>query len=76
MKRRLQLNTTQLQAQCDVFNANIKVGDDVIVKRDFSGDVKTVTVTEAQILSGHSAVVWLKDVSGCYLIDRVRKVTS
>ncbi len=27
--------------------------------------------SDAQVLSGHSAVIWLENVSGCYLLDRV-----
>ncbi len=30
-----------------------------------------MTRSDAQILSGHSAVIWLENVSGRYLLDRV-----
>ncbi|MDP1611680.1 MAG: hypothetical protein Q8M11_11530, partial [Sulfuritalea sp.] len=32
---------------------------------------RTKTRSDAQVLSGHSAVIWLENVSGCYLLDRV-----
>lgn len=65
-------NLQQLQAECDAFNAKLPVGASVFVKLDSVDEpFKTVTRSEAQVLSGHSAVIWLKDVSGCYLLDRV-----
>lgn len=61
----------QLQVACDKFNAAHPVGAAVTVLLD-GGEVReTVTTSEAQVLSGHSAVIWLKGVSGCYLLDRV-----
>lgn len=64
-------NTKKLQAQCDAFNEACPVGGRVKVELD-GGEVReTVTTSEAQILSGHSAVVWLEGISGCYLLDRV-----
>ena len=32
------------------------------------------TRTEAQLLSGHTAVVWLEGVSGCWALSHVRAV--
>lgn len=64
----------KMQAECDKFNALVNVGDEVFVKLDGVDEpFKTRTKSEAQILSGHSAVIWLHGVSGCYLLDRVRK---
>lgn len=61
----------QMQNQCDKFNSKVPVGGAVTVLLD-SGEVReTVTTSEAQVLSGHTPVVWLKGVSGCYLLDRV-----
>lgn len=63
----------QLQKECDLFNAKTKVGDEVLVKLDGSSEpFRTRTKSIAQILSGHSAVIWLENVSGCYLLDRVK----
>lgn len=61
----------KLQAECDKFNADNQVGASVTVLLDGGEVRKTATTSEAQVLSGHSAVIWLKGVSGCYLLDRV-----
>lgn len=65
-------NVKKLQAQCDRFNAEIPLGSEVFVKLDgVDKPFFTKTTSHAQVLSGHTPVVWLKDVSGCYLVDRV-----
>lgn len=65
-------NTKKMQAECDAFNAKHPVGSDVVVRLDGVDEpFSTRTRSEAQILSGHSAVIWLENVSGCYLLDRV-----
>lgn len=73
-------NARKLQKQCDAFNATTPVGSEVCVRLDNGKGVLTKTVTEAQVLSGHTAVIWLEGISGCYLLDRVsliqRKVTG
>jgi hypothetical protein len=69
-------NPKQLQAACDRFNSEIKVGQDVIVELDGGAEKATRTTSEAQVLSGHTAVVWLDGVSGCYIIERVRATTA
>lgn len=62
---------TKLQAQCDVWNAAHPVGTTVVLTRDDGVKIRTETVSEAQVLSGHSAVIWMRGVRGCYLFDRV-----
>ena len=63
--------TAKLQAACDKFNAAYQVGAAVSVELD-GGEVReTITVSEAQVLSGHSAVIWLHGISGCYDLERV-----
>ena len=60
------------QAACDRFNAANPIGTSVTVQLDGCDELfKTVTRSAAQVLSGHSAVIWLESVSGCYLLDRV-----
>jgi hypothetical protein len=67
-------NVKKLQAECDRFNAAVNVGDEVFVKLDGVDEpFRTRTKSVAQILSGHSAVIWLHNVSGCYLLDRVTR---
>lgn len=68
-------NVQKMQAQCDAFNAANPVGADVLVMLDGKDEpFKTKTRSLAEILSGHSAVIWLEDVSGCYLLERVTPV--
>jgi len=62
----------KLQAECDSFNSKHSIGAWVYVKLDcVDKPFHTRTRSDAQILSGHSAVIWLDNVSGCYLLDRV-----
>lgn len=54
------------QAEADKFNASIPVGS-LVEFRNFPGtDSKQYrTRTPAEVLSGHTAVVWLEGKSGC-----------
>jgi hypothetical protein len=63
--------TAKLQAKCDKFNAAHQVGAAVSVKLD-GGEVReTVTNSEAQVMGGHSAVILLDGIRGCYDLERV-----
>lgn len=59
--------------QVDAFNKLHPVGTAVLVWKGLKdGDgQRTVTTSEAQLLSGHTAVVWVKDVSGCIALSHV-----
>lgn len=65
-----------LQAQCDAFNARYPVGQTVSLRKDSGEAIVTKTRSVAQVLSGHSAVIWLEGVTGCYLLDRVSPITG
>jgi hypothetical protein len=65
-----------LQAACDEFNVKYPVGTKVFVRRDKGEMQETVTRSKAEVLSGHSAVIWLEGISGCYLLDRVHVTAS
>lgn len=68
-------NIKAMQAACDKFNALCPVGGKVRVKLDNVDEpLETTTRSEAQILSGHSCIVWMDNVRGCYLLDRVTPV--
>lgn len=68
-------NIKKPQAECDAFNAKCAIGGKVSVKLDFIDEPRiTVTTSEAEILSGHSAVVWLEGIRGCYQLDRVTPI--
>ena len=56
------------------WNEKYPVGTPVIVTKDDDTEIRTVTTHEATMLGGHTAVAWLKDISGCYSLDRVRAV--
>jgi len=63
--------TEVMQSKCDVFNKRNPVGSDVVVIKDLGEQVETKVKYPAQILSGHTAVVWVEGISGCYDLDRV-----
>jgi hypothetical protein len=65
-------NKAKLQAQCDSWNAANPVGSIVILSRDDGVKLRTKTKSEAQMLMGHTPVIWLEGVNGVYLLDRVR----
>ncbi len=70
MNPRLRPDPVAEQAFVDAWNAEHQVGVAVRVLLD-SGEVKeTKTTTPAQVLGGHTAVVWLEGVSGCYRLSR------
>ena len=67
-------NAKSLQKRCDEFNRLYAIGQHVTVRKDNGERLSTVTRSAAEVLSGHSAVIWLEGVSGCYLLDRVTPV--
>lgn len=67
-------STAKLQAQCEAFNSKYPVGQKVSVRKDAGDGVITITRSKAEVLSGHSAVIWLEGISGCYLLDRVTPI--
>lgn len=70
--RRYKISPEKLQALCEKFNALYPIGTPVNLMLDGNDEpIPTKTRSCAHVLSGHSAVIWLDDVSGCYLLDRV-----
>lgn len=68
-------NLKALQDECDKFNAANPIGADInVVLDNVAEPFLTKTRSDAQVLSGHSAVIWLDGVSGCYLLGRVTAV--
>jgi hypothetical protein len=63
--------TRRLQEQVDNFNTHHPIGADVSVLRDNGDRIATKIRFKAEVLGGHSAVIWLEGISGCYLLDRV-----
>ncbi|MBP2230784.1 hypothetical protein J2847_004093 [Azospirillum agricola] len=70
MSRRPTLS--QLQAQVEAWNADHPIGSPVVVRLDTGETRHTITRSSAYVLSGHSAVIFLDGIRGCYLLDRVR----
>lgn len=61
----------RLEGVCSNFNRLVSVGDEVIVKRDDGSFFETITRSPAQVLSGHTPVIWLEGITGCYALERV-----
>jgi len=60
-----------MQSKCNVFNQQNPVGSPVTVVLDFGQKRETRVKYAAGVLSGHTPVVWLEGISGCYVLDRV-----
>lgn len=60
----------QLSMMVYNFNKTFSVGDRIKVKMD-NGEIKQCTIkSPATLLSGHTPVIWLNEISGCYLLER------
>lgn len=63
---------TDEQRKVDLWNAvSAPIDQKVTYQRDDGSVVKTKTRSRAQLLSNHTAVIWLEHVSGCVALDRV-----
>lgn len=58
------------QKKVDDWNAKYPAGTPVKVKLDNGSIKETTTRSEADLLGGHTPVVWLEGIRGCYLLDR------
>lgn len=58
----------------EAWNARYPVGTRVRVRMDLGGIVETKTRSRAELLSGHTAVIWLDDIVGAYALERVTAV--
>jgi len=64
------------QRDCDEWNSKYPIGTKVIVTLDLGEKVHSVTQSKAEILEGHTAVIWLAGIRGCYLLSRVEAVNA
>jgi hypothetical protein len=63
------------QQEADKWNASVNVGDEIEYRSyPDSAPERFQTRTDAEVLSGHTAVVWLKGKSGCVCVDACRKI--
>ena len=60
-----------MQSKIEEFNSKHPVGSHVTVIKDRGEKLKTTIRYPAEILSGHTAVIWLNDISGAYMLNRV-----
>lgn len=67
MSRTKEMSTQQ--NQCDAFNAKYKLGTKGWLHMDNGEKKATHTTSPAQMFNGRDAVIWVKGVSGCYLLD-------
>lgn len=61
--------TSQLQA-VENWNQTVPLGCPVKVKLDDGSVKESWTTSRAQMLGGHTAVIFLKGISGCYMLSR------
>lgn len=63
------------QQKADEWNEKVGVGE-TVEYRDYPGaePQRFTTRTRAEVLSGHTAVVWLEGKAGCVCVDACRKV--
>ncbi|NIP51475.1 MAG: hypothetical protein GWN94_10540 [Phycisphaerae bacterium] len=57
--------------KCNAFNELHPVGSQVVYINDLGEIIKTKVKAEAQILCGHTPIVFLDGVRGGYALDRV-----
>ena len=63
------------QQKVDAWNKRYAIGQAVAVRRGEGQVLRTRTRSSAQLLSGHTAVIWVDGIAGCYLLDRVSAVS-
>ncbi|KIX14989.1 hypothetical protein [Dethiosulfatarculus sandiegensis] len=63
-----------LQITVDHFNNSHPCPCDVEVTLDDGQKIETRTRKKAHLLGGHTPVIWLDGISGCYRLDRVRPI--
>lgn len=66
----------ELQLEVENWNLKHAVGVAVTVELDSGEICVTRTRSPAQMLSGHSAVIWPDGFTGCYLLSRVKAASD
>lgn len=64
------------QDKCDAWNKAHGIGTAVKVWRDFGPPTTGFTNGMAYVLSGHTAVIHVTGISGCYALERVEALCS
>ena len=60
-----------MQSKIEEFNKKHPVGSRVTLIKDKGEKFRTTIKYCAEVLSGHTAVIWLNGISGCYDLNRV-----
>ncbi len=60
------------QAIVDAWNKTHGIGDPVEVLMDDGRLILTATRSKAHVMATGVPVIWLKGITGCYLLERVR----
>lgn len=71
---RRQKGTATQERLVAAWNETHPVGCKVEVTRDRGETQQTTTRSEAQMLGGHTAVIWLDGIAGCYALERVKAI--
>lgn len=69
-------NSAKLQQQCDAWNAAHPIGTSVVVRKDNGINQQSQTSSEAYVMGGHSAVIFITGISGCYDLNRVSPASA
>lgn len=56
----------------DKINEKYKIGDTINVIQDDNSIKKWTIKHPASMLGGHTAVIWVEEISGCYSANRVK----
>lgn len=59
------------QRAVEAWNKTHAVGTPVMVSKDHHNVVRGKTTSEAYVLGGHSAVIHIDTIRGCYALERV-----
>jgi hypothetical protein len=62
----------EYERQVASWNEKHAIGASVTVTTDNGQRISTVTRSAAQMLSGHTAVIFVEGIAGAYLLSRVR----
>lgn len=64
------------EKECDNWNVKYPIGTSVMYKSGIEGleMIHTLTKSSAQLLSGHSAVIWIEGKSGCVSLHFVTPI--
>jgi hypothetical protein len=68
---KLQESTKVMKSKIALFNKKHPVGASVVVVKDAGEKIETKVRYPAEIMGGHTAVVWLNGISGAYALNRV-----